>query len=338
MGRKKDITEFCRGQITAYAKMNLSNAEIARRLNISRRSVKRHLDREASSNNRYLSGRKRCTTNREDRYIKSLVIRDPTKPSTNIAQAASELNISISPRTIRRRLTNDFNLPARRPSKKPLLTEKQRLARIKFCNIHKDKSPDWWENVMFTDESTFQQVRSCGYNYIRRPPNRRYDPKFTIKTVKHPPSIMCWGAITAKGRAGIAFLEKGKRLNSQGYMKILDEKVKVHMNIHEVTYFQQDSAPCHVSKVTKRWFVDNQVQLLENWPANSPDLNVIENCWSVMKSKVNLHCPSSESDLLRILKSVWTTEISPDYCRRLVRSMPSRIQAVLDNKGYPTKY
>ena len=41
MGRKKDITDFCRGQISAYAKMNVSHADIARR------SLKRHLDREA---------------------------------------------------------------------------------------------------------------------------------------------------------------------------------------------------------------------------------------------------------------------------------------------------
>ena len=100
MGRKKDITDFCRGQISAYAKMNLSHADIARRLKISRRSVKRHLDRESLglpvTNNRYLSGRKRCTTDREDRFIKSLVTKDPTKPSANIAHAASELNISVS--------------------------------------------------------------------------------------------------------------------------------------------------------------------------------------------------------------------------------------------------
>ena len=36
MGRKKDIKDFCRGQISAYAKTNLSHADIARRLKISR--------------------------------------------------------------------------------------------------------------------------------------------------------------------------------------------------------------------------------------------------------------------------------------------------------------
>ena len=171
---------------------------------------------------------------------------------------------------------------------------------------------------MFTDESTFQQIRSSGYNYIRRPPNQRYNPNYTIKSVKHPPMIMFWGAITANGRAGFAPLEKNTCLNSQGYIKILEEKVKIHMEIHGVKLFQQDSAPCHVSKVSLKWFADNNVELLKDWPSNSPDLNVIENCWSVMKQKVAQHRPTSEKDLLHILKTVWVQEISPKYCRKLV--------------------
>ena len=100
---------------------------------------------------------------------------------------------------------------------------------------------------MITDESTFQQLWSSGYNHIRRSPNERYNPRYTNNTVKHPPSIMCWGAITASGRAGLALLAKRVRLNSQGCMQILEEKAKLHMCILHVTRFQQDSTPCHVS-------------------------------------------------------------------------------------------
>jgi len=45
---------------------------------------------------------------------------------------------------------------------------------------------------MFSDESTFKLVRGVP-NMVRRPSTAsRYDPKFKVKTVKHPGSVMVW--------------------------------------------------------------------------------------------------------------------------------------------------
>ncbi len=40
--------------------------------------------------------------------------------------------------------------------------------------------------------------------------------------------------------------------------------------------FQQDLAPVHTAKSIKSWLNDHGVGVLD-WPANSPDLNSIEN-------------------------------------------------------------
>ncbi len=43
--------------------------------------------------------------------------------------------------------------------------------------------------------------------------------------------------------------------------------------------FQQDVAPAHTAKSTKSWLNDHGVGVLD-WPANSPDLNPIENIYT----------------------------------------------------------
>ncbi len=48
--------------------------------------------------------------------------------------------------------------------------------------------------------------------------------------------------------------------------------------------FQQDLAPVHTDKSTKRWLNEHGVGVLDR-PANSPDLN-IENLWGIVKRKM----------------------------------------------------
>ncbi len=49
--------------------------------------------------------------------------------------------------------------------------------------------------------------------------------------------------------------------------------------------FQQDLAPAHTAKSTKSWLNDHGVGVLD-WPANSPDLNPIENLCGIVKRKM----------------------------------------------------
>ena len=58
--------------------------------------------------------------------------------------------------------------------------------------------------------------------------SNKFDPRFTVPTVKHPDSIMVWGAFSGEmGRAGLYFLPKNKKMNSDQYVKVLEEHMPV---------------------------------------------------------------------------------------------------------------
>ncbi len=95
--------------------------------------------------------------------------------------------------------------------------------------------------------------------------------------------------------------------------------------------FQQDLAPAHTAKGTKSWFNDHGVTVLD-WPANSPDLNPIENLWGIVKRKMKDTRPNNADELKATVKETWAS-IPPQQCHKLITSMPRRIEAVIKAKG-----
>ena len=126
-------------------------------------------------------------------------------------------------------------------------------------------------------------------------------------------------------------------MNSARYLDMLKDKLLSSMQIHETEIFMQDGAPCHKAKIVMKWLSDNKYRVLE-WPGNSPDLNPIENSWHICKNKVECHDTGSIPKLQEVVKKVWRQEISKVDCKNLIKSMPDRLQMVIDNKGEMTKY
>ncbi len=80
------------------------------------------------------------------------------------------------------------------------------------------------------------------------------------------------------------------------------------------------------------WFNDHGVTVLD-WPANSPDLNPIENLWGIVKRKMRDTRPNHADELKATVKETWAS-IPPQQCHKLITSMPRRIEAVIKAKGY----
>ena len=101
--------------------------------------------------------------------------------------------------------------------------------------------------------------------------------------------------------------------------------------------FVQDNARPHVDTKVQEFLTENRVRVM-NWPPQSPDLNPIENLWAEVKRSVRKkEKPSNLKELDTLVKRAWR-EIPPELCRRLIASMPDRVNACIEAKGGPLKY
>ena len=343
MARTKKLSQDEISQIVVLGREGRSYSDIGRQYKISRQTVSRWVQRDqeneglATPKPKKRSGRPRKLSNTSIRHLKRLISVNPSQSARELRVINPEMLSTVSERTIQRRLQIDCNMPSRRPAFKPLLTKKMKAKRIAFCKKYEGWTTEQWSKVMFSDESMFKTIASRP-KHVRRPPgSNRYDSKYTIKTVKHSDSVMVWGCFSAFGRGGLYFLPENKTMNSEHYIECLNGHLLRMFEIHQSEFFLQDGAPCHTSKLTKKWLADNDIPLMD-WPGNSPDLNPIENLWNVMKNKVAKKDTSSIPKLKTAILDVWTQDFTTSYLENLTNSMPKRLNDVLKCKGDPTKY
>ena len=75
------------------------------------------------------------------------------------------------------------------------------------------------------------------------------------------------------------------------------------------------------------------------WPSYSPDLNIIENIWSLIQDKLydmkaDLHNPD---EVWEYTQEIWNG-LNSTFIKNLYRSLPFRMEQVLKNNGGPIDY
>lgn len=284
-------------------------------------------------------GGPKCKVGREELLLmRKRLERTPTLTAKQLKAMVPGLE-NVSVRSVQRICLKRLNLPSRKMACKPVLTELMKEKRIAFAEKYRHWTCDDWKQVMFSDESHFE-LTFCRRNRCRRPPGSdRFNPRFTRKTTKHPAKVMAWACFSWRGRGAIEFLQPGEMMNGQRYLRVMEEKLGLFMNLHGTTHFLQDGAPCHRSKIVSAWFKERPHIKLIDWPGNSPDLNPIENAWSWMKTQLQDSKATSLPQLQEEIRQLWVTKMDDSaYLRALVESMPRRLQAVLDADGNATKY
>ena len=186
---------------------------------------------------------------------------------------------------------------------------------------------------MWSDETKLELFGHRDVAYVWRKQGEAYHPKNTVPPVKRGGgSIMLCGCFSAAGTGNLVRVEG--IIKKEQYEKILKENskqsaVKVRLGRHFV--FQHDIDPKHTSHLVKNYLLKAKITSL-HWPAQSPDLNPIENLWGELKSRVHARKPSNLQQLEQFAKEEWA-KIPEDRCLQLVANYPKRLMAVIEIEG-----
>jgi hypothetical protein len=76
-----------------------------------------------------------------------------------------------------------------------------------------------------------------------------------------------------------------------------------------------------------------------NWPASSPDLNPIENIWSILKMRLHDRRPRprGRAEIREAILEEWDLITEEDIIR-CINNMPERIEAVIAANGGHTRW
>ncbi|GFW41463.1 transposable element Tcb1 transposase [Trichonephila clavipes] len=281
---------------------------IANLVGVSRTTVSRIMTAYTNlgkvSSAKHNSGRMLKLKDRDRRVLKRIVARNR---KTTLSQITFEMNTHllnpVSMKTIQREL-HTANIHGRVAIRKPLVSGRNAAKRLQWCRSHINWTQLQWEEVIWSDESSFTLFQTTERVFVWRTPAEVFHVDCLVPIVKH-------------GRGSVMILFPGER-----------------------PVFQYDNSPVHASRCVQTWLHehDDEVEHL-TWCLQSPDLKIIEPLWGYLENKVHALFPPPRTlfELETVLHEEWV-QIPMNFVQDLYFSIPRRMQAVIQAKGGPTPY
>ena len=134
---------------------------------------------------------------------------------------------------------------------------------------------------------------------------------------------------TRKSNSFAKIFHSGDYVNLLEENSILDDAVET---LGAGFKFQQDGATPHTAKTTLE-YLKTKCNLIVNWPQNSPDLNVIEMIWGILKLILAELRPRTVAEFkMRIFEACNQLSIDTTIKKR-VNSFTKRCYLCLENEG-----
>lgn len=137
----------------------------------------------------------------------------------------------------------------------------------------------------------------------------------------------------------------GKRITAKGYCQntvphLEDFWHSISRATEDYVYILQDGSSIHKAKYTTKILKEKGLyNYLFPWCAKSPDLNLIEGVWRLMKARISSRSPRPQkNDTMRAAIQEEWDKIDFQDLENLIISMPVWVQALLSAQGGHTRF
>jgi hypothetical protein len=208
--------------------------------------------------------------------------------------------------------------------------------------------PEDWYTIRFSDEVHWG-IGPQGKLYIIRKPGERYcsdciQEQDNRDTEKDQKRLHSWAAVGWEFKSPLYFYniasnQNGKMTQDAYINQILNPIVLPWLKRGDNFILEEDNDSGHGpgrSNPVRTWKNTYGLQTYFNCH-DSPDLSVIENCWQPPKQYLKKFPHFDEQDTRELALEGWDL-IQQQFINDRVRSMPERLQAVIDMEGRMTGY
>ena len=212
-----------------------------------------------------------------------------------------------------------------------MIRETNKQLRKAWCEVQ-IANKEQFEDVIFSDECTVQlesHSKLC-FRKIGEPRKLKHKPK-------HPYKVHVWAGISARGPTKLVIFTG--IMTSIRYCEILKAALlpSISSMFPDGHRFQQDNDPKHASHYTRNYMHNNGVKWWKT-PAESPDLNPIENVWAALKSFLRDQVkPTNEATLVQGILKFWES-MKPAVCKRYIHHLQKVMPKVVAENGGPSGY
>lgn len=212
-----------------------------------------------------------------------------------------------------------------------LIRNANKISRLQWAQQNRHDS---FDNVIWSDETTVQLENHRRFCYRKEGEKPRTKPR-----PKHPIKVHVWAGISKKGPSAVCIFEG--IMAAPLFCEILERTLLpfIQQKFPPPTThrFMQDNDPKHTSRAAQAFYAQSGI----NWwrtPAESPDLNPIENLWHELKEFIRREVkPTTKQELVNGINSFWAT-VDEHKCCRYINHLRKVLPRVIEVNGEATGY